>query len=41
MSSDATPGVTNLRRAVTGAGRVFAADFVVPGPEEPHFFEAL
>jgi hypothetical protein len=29
--------LTNLRRAVIGAGRVFAADFVVPGPEEPHF----
>ena len=29
--------LTNLRRAVVGAGRVFAADFVVPGPEEPHF----
>jgi len=29
--------LANLRRAVVGAGRVFAADFVVPGPEEPHF----
>jgi hypothetical protein len=29
--------LTNLRRPVVGAGRVFAADFVVPGPEEPHF----
>jgi hypothetical protein len=29
--------LTNLRRAVVGAGRVFVVDFVVPGPEEPHF----
>jgi hypothetical protein len=27
----------NLRRAIIGAGRVFVVDFVVPGPEEPHF----
>ena len=29
--------LANMRRAVARAGRVFAADFVVPGPEEPHF----
>jgi hypothetical protein len=29
--------LSNLRRAVTGTGRVFVVDFVVPGPEEPHF----
>ena len=29
--------LANLRRAVIRAGRMFAADFVVPGPEEPHF----
>jgi hypothetical protein len=29
--------LANLRRAVVGAGRVFAADFFVPGPEESHF----
>ncbi len=29
--------LANLRRAATGAGRVFVAEFVVPGPEEPHF----
>jgi SAM-dependent methyltransferase len=29
--------LANLRRAVVGVGRVFAADFVVPGPEESHF----
>ena len=29
--------LTNLRRAVVGMGRVFVVDFVVPGPEEPHF----
>ena len=29
--------LANLRRAVIGTGRLFVADFVVPGPEEPHF----
>lgn len=29
--------LANLRRAVVGAGRVFVVDFIVPGPEEPHF----
>lgn len=29
--------LTNLRQAVVGSGRVFIADFIVPGPEEPHF----
>ena len=29
--------LANLRRAVIRAGRMFAADFVVPGPEESHF----
>jgi hypothetical protein len=29
--------LTNLRRAVTGPGRIYAADLVVPGPAEPHF----
>ena len=29
--------LTNVRRAVIGTGRVFAADFVVPGAEEPDF----
>jgi hypothetical protein len=29
--------LTNARRAVTGAGRVFVAELVVPGPDEPHF----
>jgi hypothetical protein len=29
--------LANMRRAVARAGRVFAADFVVPGPKEPHF----
>jgi hypothetical protein len=27
----------NLRRAVTGPGRIYAADFVVSDPAEPHF----
>ena len=29
--------LANIRRAVARGGRVFAADFVVPDPEEPHF----
>jgi O-methyltransferase domain/Dimerisation domain len=29
--------LAGLRRAVVGTGRVFVADFIVPGPEEPHF----
>ena len=29
--------VRNLRRAVSGAGRVFIIEHVVPGPDEPHF----
>ena len=29
--------LANARRAVTGAGRVFVAELVVPGPDEPHF----
>jgi hypothetical protein len=29
--------LANLRRAVIGKGRVFIAEFVVPGPAEPHF----
>jgi hypothetical protein len=29
--------LANMRQAVARAGRVFAADFVVPGPKEPHF----
>jgi hypothetical protein len=27
----------NLRRAVTRLGRIYLADFVVPGPARPHF----
>jgi hypothetical protein len=29
--------LTNLRRAVTGGGRVFVIEHVIPGREEPHF----
>jgi hypothetical protein len=29
--------LSNLRRAVTGVGRVFIIEHVVPGPDEPHF----
>ena len=27
----------NMRRAAAAKARLFLADFVVPGPEEPHF----
>jgi hypothetical protein len=33
--------LANLRRSVIGKGRVFVAEFVVPGPEEPHFSKLL
>ena len=29
--------LANARRAVSGAGRIFVAELVVPGPDEPHF----
>jgi hypothetical protein len=29
--------LANLRRAATGAGRVYIIEHIVPGPEEPHF----
>jgi ubiquinone/menaquinone biosynthesis C-methylase UbiE len=29
--------LVNARRAVTGGGRVFVAELIVPGPAEPHF----
>jgi hypothetical protein len=29
--------LTTMRKATAGTGRVFIADFIVPGPDEPHF----
>jgi hypothetical protein len=29
--------LTNIRRATTGASRVFIIEHVIPGPDEPHF----
>jgi ubiquinone/menaquinone biosynthesis C-methylase UbiE len=29
--------LANARRAVTGGGRMFVAELIVPGPAEPHF----
>ncbi|HJU18484.1 MAG TPA: methyltransferase [Stellaceae bacterium] len=35
--AECTRILANLRRSVIGRGRVFVAEFVVPGPDEPHF----